>query len=86
MNVDTALGEGTEMKGKLKEGLGNATGDTALQRDGAADQMSGQMRQAFGALRDFVREQPFAAASIAGVIGLALLQGTRRSSHGRTRS
>ena len=83
MNIDTALGEGTELKGKFKQSLGDATGDTGLQRDGAADQLSGQARQAFGALRDFVRDQPLVAAAIAGVIGFALLQGSRGSGRAR---
>ena len=83
MNVDTALGEGTELKGKFKETLGDATGDAGLQRDGAADQLSGQARQAFGLLRDFVRDQPLAAAAIAGAIGFALFQSARGSSRTR---
>ena len=77
MNIDTLAGEGTEMKGKIKESLGDAAGDPALQRDGAADQLSGKVRQAFGALRDFVQDQPVAAAAVAGVIGFALLQSSR---------
>lgn len=85
MNIDTLAGEGTELKGRFKESLGNATGDRELQSDGVADQLSGQVRQGFGALRDFVRDQPLAAAAIAGVIGFALLQGSRGNSRGRTR-
>ena len=85
MNIDTLAGEGTELKGRFKESLGNATGDRELQTDGVVDQLSGQVRQGFGALRDFVRDQPLAAAAIAGVIGFALLQGLRGTSRGRTR-
>jgi uncharacterized protein YjbJ (UPF0337 family) len=80
MNIDSVVGEGTEMKGKFKESLGEVTGDRELQSEGVADQLSGQVRQGFGALRDFVRDQPLAAAAIAGVIGFALLQGSRGSS------
>jgi uncharacterized protein YjbJ (UPF0337 family) len=85
MNIDSVIGEGTEMKGKLKESLGNATGDTALQNDGAADQLSGKARQGLGALRDFVRDQPLAAAAVAGLVGFVLLSGSRgyRSGGGR---
>ena len=30
MNIDTLAGESTDMKGRLKTGLGNATNDPAL--------------------------------------------------------
>ena len=34
MNIDTAIGEGTNLKGQLKQGLGDATNDPVLQQDG----------------------------------------------------
>jgi len=77
MNIDTLAGEGTDMKGRLKSSLGDATGDPALQQDGAIDQLSGQARKGFGAVRDFAARQLLAAAAIAGVAGLALLGGLR---------
>jgi uncharacterized protein YjbJ (UPF0337 family) len=76
MNIDTIAGEGTTAKGRLKESLGTATGDPVLQHEGVADQLSGNIRQAFGAVRDFARAQPLLTATIAGVIGSAIL--TRR--------
>ena len=72
MNIDTLAGEGTDMKGRLKTGLGNATNDPGLQQDGAIDQLSGQARKGFGAVRDFATRQPLATA-VAGVAALALL-------------
>ena len=78
MNIDTLAGEGTEMKGRFKESLGDAIGDPALQSDGAADQLSGSVRKTFGALRDFVRDNPVAAAGVAVVIGIALFGGLGR--------
>jgi uncharacterized protein YjbJ (UPF0337 family) len=81
MNIDTLAGEGTNLKGKFKEGLGNAAGDSALQRDGVADQASGNVRKGFGTLRDFVRDQPLVAAAIAGVVGFALLKSLGGSRH-----
>lgn len=75
MNIDTLAGEGTNLKGKFKEGLGGAVGDPALQRDGVADQISGNVRKGIGTLRDFAREQPLVAATIAGIVGFALLRG-----------
>lgn len=80
MNIDTLAGEGTEMKGRFKEGLGDAIGDRELQREGASDQLSGSVRQAVGALRDFVRDQPVVAALAAVAIGAVLFGGMRRDS------
>ena len=80
MNIDTLAGEGTELKGKFKEGLGNAAGDASLRQEGIADQVFGNVRKAFGELRDFAREQPAVAAVVVGVVGFALLssRGKRR--------
>ena len=80
MNIDTLAGEGTEMKGRLKEGLGDALGDSELQREGASDQLSGTARQLFGSLRDFVRDQPVVAALAAVAIGALLFGGMRGDS------
>lgn len=77
MNIDTLAGEGTDLKGRFKESLGEAVGDPALRRDGVADQLAGNTRKAFGALRDFARSQPFAVAAVAVVVGIALLGGFR---------
>lgn len=77
MNIDTLSGEGTQMKGQFKEGLGNATGDPALRQDGMADQFSGTVRKGIGQVRDFAMKQPVATAAAAGLFGLALLRGLR---------
>ncbi len=77
MNIDTVAGEGVDLKGRFKESLGNAIGDTALQQDGLADQIAGNVRKGFGSLRDFARNQPFAAAAAAGVVAIALLGSLR---------
>lgn len=77
MNIDTVAGEGTNLKGQFKESLGGATGDPLLQRDGMADQLSGNVRKAFGALRDFARDQPLLAAAGAGAVLLALFGNVR---------
>jgi uncharacterized protein YjbJ (UPF0337 family) len=80
MNIDILAGEGTELKGKFKEGLGKATGDSALRQEGIVDQISGNVRKVFGELRDFAREQPVAAAVVIAMAGFALLgsRGKRR--------
>jgi len=78
MNIDTIAGEGTTAKGRIKESIGTATADPVLQHEGIADQLSGNLRQAFGAVRDFARAQPLLTAAIAGVIGSSLLVRSRR--------
>lgn len=78
MNIDTIAGEGTTAKGRIKESFGSATGDPALENEGIADQLSGNLRQAFGAARDFARAQPLLTAAIVGLIGASLFARSRR--------
>lgn len=77
MNIDTLAGEGTDLKGRFKESFGEAVGDPALRREGVADQLAGNTRKAFGALRGFARDQPLVAAAVVAVIGFALFGGLR---------
>lgn len=77
MNIDTLAGEGTQLKGDLKQGLGEATNDPALRQDGAADQLSGSVRKGVGQVLDFARDNPAATAAAAGIFGLALLRSLR---------
>ena len=92
MNGDTITGATREFGGKVKEDVGSATGNSSLQGEGLADQLSGKAQQAYGTARDaiaggvgpladkakgFARERPFAAAALAGVIGLALINTLR---------
>lgn len=77
MNVDTLSGSGTQLKGQMKEGLGQATNDPALQQDGIADQVAGTVRKGIGQVRDIAMKQPIATAAAAGVIGLAILNTLR---------
>lgn len=77
MNIDTIAGEGTYAKGRIKQSLGTATGDPVLEQEGIADQLSGNVRRAFGAARDFARRQPILTAFIAGLVGASLFAGTK---------
>ncbi len=77
MNIDTLAGEGTQTKGDLKQGLGDLTGDSRLQSDGAADQLSGGLRKGLGQVRDFAKKNPAATYTAAGIFGLALLNTLR---------
>jgi uncharacterized protein YjbJ (UPF0337 family) len=77
MNIDTIAGEGTQTKGDLKQGLGNLTGDSTLQSDGAADQLTGGLRKGIGQVRDFAKKNPAATYTAAGIFGLALINTLR---------
>ena len=77
MNSDTLQGQGTNVGGQIKEVVGKATGDEQLQGAGVADQWTGVAQQAYGKVRGFAQARPFAAAAVAGVVGIALLNTLR---------
>lgn len=92
MNTDTLTGAATDLGGKLKEGLGTATGDKTLREEGKADQLGGKVQQRYGEAKDtvedtlrpvidqvrqFVRDRPFAAAALGGVLGIAVINTLR---------
>jgi uncharacterized protein YjbJ (UPF0337 family) len=79
MNIDTLAGEGTQLKGDLKQGLGDSTNDPALRQDGAVDQLSGSVRKGFGQVRDFASQNKVATAAAAAVFGLGLLSSLRKA-------
>jgi len=47
-----AENKGEELRGKVKEGIGKATGDERLERQGQTDQASGKAKQAGEDLKD----------------------------------
>lgn len=49
---DKAAGKATEVKGKVKEGLGKATGDEELEAEGQVDQAKGDLKQAAEKVKD----------------------------------
>jgi len=92
MNIDTLTGTATDLSGKIKEGLGAATGDTSLQGKGKADQLGGKTQQTYGEAKDvvgntirpvldyarqFIHERPFVSAALGGVLGIALINTLR---------
>lgn len=77
MNTDTLHGSGTDLKGKFKETIGDATGDSRLQQDGLADQVTGKAQKGIGAVKDFARTRPVVAATLAGVVGIAIINTLR---------
>lgn len=52
---DRVEGSTKNLGGKLKEGLGNLTGDAKLKGDGKADQAEGKVQNATGGIKDSVR-------------------------------
>jgi uncharacterized protein YjbJ (UPF0337 family) len=49
---DKAAHKATELKGKVKEGVGEATDDRELQAEGQADQAKGNLKQAGDKIKD----------------------------------
>ncbi|KQM98305.1 MULTISPECIES: CsbD family protein [unclassified Sphingomonas] len=92
MNTDTLTGSANDLGGKLKEGVGQALGDKSLQSEGKADQLDGKLQKGFGDAKDaveqtvrpaidyarqFIRERPFTAATLGGVLGIAIINSLR---------
>jgi uncharacterized protein YjbJ (UPF0337 family) len=88
MNLDPVIGEGRNLGGKVKEGVGNATGDSLLQADGLVDQLGGRLHKSLGSAKEaigplagqarrFARERPWTTAALLGTIGLALINTLR---------
>ncbi len=55
MDDDRAKGSMKTMKGNLKEGAGQALGDSKLQAEGRADRTEGRLQNFFGSLKDMLR-------------------------------
>ncbi len=49
---DKAAHKATEVKGKIKEGVGDATDDQELQAEGQTDQAKGNLKQAGDKVKD----------------------------------
>ncbi len=50
-------GAGDKLKGNLKEGLGNLTGDEKLKAEGKTDQAGGKIKNAVGGIADTIRDK-----------------------------
>lgn len=53
---DRIEGAAKNMGGKLKEGLGKATGDEKLKAEGRADQVEGKVQNTVGGIKDTLRD------------------------------
>ncbi|GAA0390619.1 MULTISPECIES: CsbD family protein [Brevundimonas] len=52
---DRIEGAAKNIGGKIKEGIGNLTGDEKLKAEGKADQIEGKAQNAFGGLKDTLK-------------------------------
>jgi uncharacterized protein YjbJ (UPF0337 family) len=52
MNYDRAMGSAKQIKGAVKEIIGNALGDGKLQVDGKSDKVEGKAQNIVGGLKD----------------------------------
>jgi uncharacterized protein YjbJ (UPF0337 family) len=53
---DRVEGSAKNMGGKLKEGVGNLTGDSKMQAEGKGDQAEGKIQNAVGGIKDKAKE------------------------------
>ena len=53
---DRVEGAGKNFGGKVKEGLGDLTGDSKLKAEGKTDQAEGKVQNAVGGVKDTVRD------------------------------
>ena len=55
VDKDRIQGSAEQTKGKVKEVVGKATGDSKLESEGRADQLKGKVQNAVGGLKDTLR-------------------------------
>jgi uncharacterized protein YjbJ (UPF0337 family) len=55
VDKDRVEGSAKNMGGKLKEGLGKATGDSKTEAEGKADQAKGKVQNAVGGIKDSLK-------------------------------
>ena len=55
MNKSTASGKFDQMKGKMKQGLGEAMNDDRMANSGTMDQVKGHAKEAWGDTKDAAR-------------------------------
>ncbi len=69
MDEDRITGTAKDLKGQVKEGIGNVTGDTKTQAEGMADQATGTAQRALGQARDSLRDAADVVSDQASSIG-----------------
>ncbi len=63
MEKEHVTGKIDELKGKAKQGFGQATDDPGLQAEGTVDELKGKAKQAFGDVKDTVKGADRAAGT-----------------------
>ncbi|MFC5342808.1 CsbD family protein [Brevundimonas staleyi] len=53
---DRIEGAAKNIGGKIKEGIGNVTGDEKLKAEGKADQVTGKVQNTIGGIKDSLRD------------------------------
>lgn len=56
MDKDRISGAANQVKGSIKQGVGELTGDTKLQGEGMADKAKGKAQSTVGGAKDAVRD------------------------------
>jgi len=56
MNKEKIKGSWKIAKGRVKEELGHATGDTSTEAEGVADQIKGKLQKGFGKAKDALKK------------------------------
>jgi uncharacterized protein YjbJ (UPF0337 family) len=56
MDKDRIKGAANQVKGSIKQGVGELLGDQKLQAEGAADKAKGKVQSAVGGAKDAVRD------------------------------
>ncbi len=56
VDKDRVDGSAKNIGGKLKEGVGNVTGDSKMQTEGKADQGEGKIQNTIGGIKDSIKE------------------------------
>ncbi len=56
INKDEAAGKGEQLKGKVKDKVGEWTNDPELEAEGEADQVEGKVRETYGTAKRKVDE------------------------------
>ena len=87
MDQDRMKGAATNVGGKVKDAVGGMLGDSKTQAEGKADQLGGQLQNAYGSAKDevreiadtagtqldeFIKERPMAALLAAAGVGYVL--------------
>jgi uncharacterized protein YjbJ (UPF0337 family) len=57
IDKDRVKGSAKNLGGKAKEAFGKVTGDAKTEADGKADQVEGKVQNAWGSLKDSLKEK-----------------------------